>query len=93
MTSRNCHSERLNSVKNLSAVFLCGSLLLAGCRGSPRQQAQKLLQSQHSWEMTARLTTELRQRGAVPEMYARQALDAAKEELDQTRRKREQLSQ
>ena len=39
------------------------------------------------------LTTEVRQRGAVPEEYARQIVEAAQKELDETRKKREQVSQ
>jgi hypothetical protein len=63
------------------------------CKGSPNEQASKLRQTQESWEATAQLTTNLRQGGAVPEMYVRQVLKAAKEELEKTRKKREQLSQ
>ncbi|MFL5403450.1 MAG: hypothetical protein ACJ8BF_11605 [Gemmatimonadales bacterium] len=39
------------------------------------------------------LTTQLRKRGAVPEVLARQTFEAAKEELDKIGKKREQLSQ
>jgi hypothetical protein len=66
---------------------------LAACRGSPGEQARKLQQSKRSWEMTAGLAAELRQRGAVPEVYARQTLDAAKEELEKTRQKIAKLSE
>jgi exonuclease VII small subunit len=73
-------------------VVLCGSLLSAGCKGSPKERAEKLSQTQQSWEETVRLTTELWQKGAVPSEYARQTLDAAREALDQVRRSAEQLS-
>jgi hypothetical protein len=67
--------------------------MLAACKGSPNEQADKLRHTQQSWERTARLTTELWQRGAVPSEYARQTLDAAREELDKARRSAEKLSQ
>jgi hypothetical protein len=76
------------------SALLTGSLvLLAACVGSPSAQARKLHQTQQSWEATARLTTELSQRGAVPAEYARQALDAARQELEKTRQKAEKISQ
>jgi putative membrane protein len=74
------------------ALVLHGSLLLAACKGSPSEQAQHLQQSQQSWQATVQTTTELRQRGAVPEVYARQTVEAAKEELEKNRKKSEQLS-
>jgi hypothetical protein len=75
-------------------ALLLGSLvLLAACRDSPSEQARKLRQTQQSWEATARLTTEVSQRGAVPAKYARQTLDAARQELEKARRKAESLSQ
>jgi hypothetical protein len=73
-------------------VVLYGSLLSAGCKGSPNKRADKLSQMQQSWEETVRLTTELWQKGAVPSEYARQTLDAAREALDQVRRSAERLS-
>ena len=57
------------------------------------EQARKLHQTQRSWEATARLTTELLRGGAVPAEYARQTLDAARQELEKTRQKAKQLSQ
>jgi hypothetical protein len=77
----------------VSPVPLLASLvLLTACRGSPSEQARKLHQTQQSWETTARLTNELLQRGAVPAKYARQTLDAARQELERTRQKAEKLS-
>jgi putative membrane protein len=67
-------------------------LLLAACKGSPNEQVRKLQQTQESWEATAQVTRELRQHGAVPEVYARQTLEAAEEELEKIRKKSEQLS-
>jgi len=75
------------------ALLLASLVLLAACRGSPSEQTRKLRQTQQSWEATARLTTELSQSGAVPAKYARQTLDAARQELEKTRRKAERLSQ
>jgi hypothetical protein len=78
----------------MSRPLLVSSLLLLGaCRGSPSDQARKLHQTQRSWEAMARLTAELRQKGAVPAEYARQTLDAAKQELDKARREEQKLSQ
>jgi hypothetical protein len=78
----------------VSRLLLVSSLLiLVACRGSPSEQARKLQQTQQSWEATARLTAELRQKGAVPGEYARQTLDAARQELDKARQKEERLSQ
>jgi hypothetical protein len=73
--------------------LLASLVLLLACRGSPSEQARKLQQTQHSWEVTARLTAELSQRGAVPAKYARQTLDVARQELENARRKAERLSQ
>jgi outer membrane PBP1 activator LpoA protein len=67
--------------------------LLAACGGSSESTARKLRQTQESWQATVQLTSELRQRDAVPEEYARQTLDAAREELDKTSKKLEQLSE
>ena len=75
------------------ALLLASLVLLAACSGSPGEQARKLHQTRQSWEATARLTTELLRRGAVPAEYARQTLDAAGQELEKTRQKAEQLSQ
>jgi hypothetical protein len=75
-------------------ALLLGSLvLLAACRNSPSEEARKLHQTQQSWEATARLTKEMLQRGAVPAEYARQTLNAARQELEKTRQKAERLSQ
>ena len=73
--------------------LLASLVLLAACSGSPSEQARKLRHTQQSWEATARLTTELLQRGEVPARYARQTLDAARRELGKARRKAERLSQ
>jgi hypothetical protein len=78
----------------VSAATLAASLLLlAACSGSPSDQADKLRQTQQSWERTARLTTELWQQGALPAAYARQALDAARQELDKASHDAGRLSQ
>jgi hypothetical protein len=75
-------------------VFLAILLtLVVACASSKEDQARKLHQTQESWQATGRLTTELRQRGALPEKYVRQSLEAMREELDKTIRKAEKLSQ
>jgi hypothetical protein len=68
-------------------------VFLAACSSSPSEQGRKLHQTEQSWEATVRLTTELSQRGAVPAEYARQTLEAARQELAKARRKAERLSQ
>jgi hypothetical protein len=82
----------LRPVRDLSARIIQGSLLLAGCAGAPNEPARKLQQTQASWEATTGLTAELRQRDMVPERYARQTIDMAKEELEKIGRKRERLT-
>jgi hypothetical protein len=67
--------------------------VLAACHSSPSEQARKHQQTEKSWEVTAQLTMQLRRRGAVPEVYARQTLEAANEELEKSRKKSEQPSQ
>jgi hypothetical protein len=74
------------------AVLAVSLVLLAACGDSPESKARKLYQTQQSWEATAQLTTEMLQKGAVPETYARQSLDAVRQELEKTRRKAESLS-
>lgn len=75
-------------------ALLAASLgLLAACNSSPNEQVRKLQQNQKSWEATAQVTAALRKRGAVPEEFARQTLEAAKEELEKNHKKLEQLSQ
>jgi hypothetical protein len=77
----------------VSAVRLAASLVwLAACSASTHEQADKLRQTQQSWEETARLTRELWHRGAVPAVYARQTLDVVRQELDKVRRSPEKLS-
>jgi hypothetical protein len=75
------------------ALLAASMLWLAACKASPNEKADKLHQTQQSWEKTARLTTELWRRGVVPAEYARQTLNAAKEELDKAYRDAEKLLQ
>ena len=75
------------------ALLLASLVWLAACSGSRSEQTRKLHRTQQSWEATVRLTTELSQRGAVPAKYARQTLDASRQELEKARRKAERLSQ
>ena len=74
-------------------LLLVSLVVLAACSSSPTEQTRKLHQTKQSWESTVRLTTELSQKGAVPAEYARQTLDAARQELEKARRKAESLSQ
>jgi len=68
-------------------------VLITACGGSKEEQARKLRQQETSWQATIRLTAELRERGAVTQVYARQALEAAGQELEKTHRKAAKLSQ
>jgi hypothetical protein len=83
----------LHQLKPEPLILSMSLLLLAGCGGSKAEQARKLRQTEQSWEATARLTTELRQRGAVPAEYVRQTLEAAEQELQKTRQKAARLSE
>jgi hypothetical protein len=69
------------------------TLGLLACGDSAESKARELEQTQKSWNATVHLTTELRQRGAVPSDYARQTMDAAQEELEKSRRKARGRSQ
>jgi putative membrane protein len=69
-----------------TARWLAMLLLAAGTGGvaacsSPEKKAQEQARSSASWRATMRLTRTARARGAVPEAYARQMLDAAAKEL------------
>jgi hypothetical protein len=68
-------------------------VLLVSCGGSKQEEAKKLEQKASSWHATVELTSELRQRGAVPDEYARQTLQAAEQELQKNQQKADQLSQ
>jgi hypothetical protein len=74
-------------------MVLYGSLFLAACGGSRESKARELQQAQESWDATVQLTTELRQRGAVPAKYARDVVQAAQQELEKSRRRIQELSQ
>jgi predicted PurR-regulated permease PerM len=63
---------------------------LAGC-ASTEQKIERSNRIIQSWEATARLTTELLKRGAVPAEYAHQTLDAAAQELERTRQSSEKI--
>jgi putative membrane protein len=68
-------------------------LVLAGCGSSKQNKAQNLSREAVSWKATVRLTEELNQRGAVPDKYARQTLEAAEGELEQIQQKAAELSE
>ncbi|HEX3233194.1 MAG TPA: cytochrome c oxidase assembly protein [Gemmatimonadales bacterium] len=54
---------------------------LVACGRSPEAKAQEQAKKAASWRQTIRLTHEARARGAIPEVYAQQMLDAAALEL------------
>ena len=53
--------------------------LLPGCHHSPQKEQEKLRQELSSWDATARLTGELSQRGALPQVYVRQVAEAVQQ--------------
>jgi hypothetical protein len=53
--------------------------LLGGCHRSPQKEQEKLRQELSSWDATARLTGELSQRGALPQVYVRQVAEAVQQ--------------
>jgi hypothetical protein len=67
--------------------------LITGCHGSSEKKQEKLRQERASWEATARLTDELSQKGAVPEVYRRQVMEKSSKNLDKIRQQEQQLSQ
>jgi hypothetical protein len=67
-------------------------VILSVPKSLSRARRGNLFVAQQSWEVTIGLTTELRQRGAVPEGYARLTLDAARQELEKTRQTAEHLT-
>jgi hypothetical protein len=71
-------------------ILLTGLVTLASC-SSAEQKTERHNQTVQSWELTARLTRQLRERGAIPEQYARQMLDVTTDELERTRRSAEKI--
>ncbi len=60
------------------AALLVISILLAGC-GSTESRSGTAARAVHGWAATAQLTTGALVQGTVPEVYARQVLEAARE--------------
>jgi putative membrane protein len=74
------------AARTLALLLLVGSAGgLGGCGGSPEKKAQERAKKAASWRETIRFTREARSRGAIPEVYAQQMLDAAAEELRKLR--------
>jgi outer membrane murein-binding lipoprotein Lpp len=67
-------------------ILLIALIGLAGC-SSTEQKIERLNQAVQSWQTTARLTEQLRERGAVPQRYSRQVLDAAAREMETARQR------
>jgi putative membrane protein len=74
------------------AIPLLLLALLLGCGRSKQQQARDLGQKASSWQATIQLTTQLKQRGAIPDEYAEQTFQAAEQELEQNQQKTDRLS-
>lgn len=51
-------------------------LLVTACHSSPEKEQEQLRQALRSWDATARLTRELSERGALPEVYLHQIAQA-----------------
>ena len=62
-------------------------LLVAACHSSPDKARERLRQELASWEATARLTRELSERGALPQVYVRQVNDAVEQGKRQAQQK------
>jgi hypothetical protein len=70
------------ATRSLALLLLAaGTVALSACGESPEEKARKTAEQVASWRETARLTRAARARGAVPEAYARQMLEAADDEL------------
>jgi hypothetical protein len=75
-----------NATRSLALLLLAAGIgALSACSGSPEEKAQKRAEQIASWRETARVTREARARGAVPEAYARQMLEAVDDELRKLR--------
>jgi putative membrane protein len=61
-------------------LLLVSGTALSGC-GSKEEKAEKRAKEVSSWQKTIRLVEQARTRGALPEVYARQMLQAAQDEL------------
>jgi putative membrane protein len=75
-----------NAVRSLALLLLAtGTCVLSACGERPEEKARKTAEQVASWRATARLTREAQARGAVPDPYARQMLQAADDELRKLR--------
>ena len=72
-------------------ILSTGLVLLAGC-SSAEQKIERTNQTIQSWKATAQLTSQLRERGAVPEQYARQTFEAAAQEMATARQRLKKIS-
>ena len=60
-------------------------VLLPACGGSSESKARKAHQELESWDATARLTSELSHRGALPSEYIKQVQQAIAQGRQQAR--------
>ncbi|MFL5518961.1 MAG: hypothetical protein ACJ8DJ_22615, partial [Gemmatimonadales bacterium] len=75
-----------SAIRSLGLLLLAwGAGALTSCGESAEQKAQKTAEQVASWRETAALTRAARARGAVPDAYARQMLDAVDLELRKLR--------
>jgi putative membrane protein len=75
-----------SAIRGVGLLLLAsGTAALSGCGESAEEKAQTTAKQMASWRETAALTRAARARGAVPEAYARQMLEAVDDELRKLR--------
>jgi len=81
-------------VATASRLPLTASLLLVtACHSSPEKEQEKLNQQLSSWEATARLASELSDRGALPGVYVRQIAEVVEQGKQKVRQQAAKSSQ
>jgi hypothetical protein len=78
---------RHRGVGRSGVVATLAALAAVGCSGSPRDQAKKALESLHSWAVSAQMVGDRWMHGAVPDPYARKALEAFGKKVRKERNK------
>ena len=74
--------------RRVITAFLPGAcLLLAGCGRDPSDAYDDARRAARSWTSTLAMTARQWQWGQVPALYVRQTLDAARESLDEQKKK------
>ena len=66
----------LRAVRRRRITMAIAAIALAACSGPPDKQAKQGLESLHSWAQSANMVGEEWLRGAVPDAYARTALQS-----------------